>query len=512
MEQSIGKKIYFWVLVALALALVWFGFSSVAHAALAPVFGYDAIVYPPTLAYSDTKDVWGRSADSSFGFGTLFNISATSTSATDITRIRMWLTKQGTPTDNIYLEIYSGNRDVFIANTSSASSSALQTDSQSGLWDGESRFVDFTLTSPITFTAGTTYWIGTRRTGALDNSNYFYVRNFEENNTSNILGYAGNYRPCIYDGSFSVANDCSGVNQALESFLLYAEVDPIITLDYPTATTTPIVDFTNWVATISNPNTEGTRQQIGVQYWENTSSSQTFYDFQDYSPFVSTSPTPITKTKLLWFPPLTTSTKWIARPFNIVYTSDNSSSTLFTGDYVTFYVNNIDGDDTNTDPLALPNYPSSYESAIGTIFDLAVCPDLDFSSSTLSAIYCISTNFFKETTNTILGAAQSVFSTIGNLVRQVFPINVITHLIDNFNAVASSTPSDIILDDGGNPVVFGGREYVIFTSSTISDFSDNVGFDFRDLFSKIMYAATFLIITFQVVKIIQHLRKDRQGF
>jgi hypothetical protein len=102
--------------------------------------------------------------------------SFTASSSYSMKAVELKMYSVGTPTDKLYVEVYSGSAEGTLLGTSKQAS--FPTTSTSGEWK------PFLFTSPITITSGTKYWIRLRRT-TTDTTNYVQWLAY---NLSNITG------------------------------------------------------------------------------------------------------------------------------------------------------------------------------------------------------------------------------------------------------------------------------------------------------------------------------------
>lgn len=278
-----------------------------------------------------------------------------------------------------------------------------------------------------------------------------------------------------------------------------------ISFYFPTSTTPLTRDFSAWYLNVSS--TSG--GQVYVYYGKYGSTVLTLYDKTSYSPFVSVNPLLIPKSNLLWHPPLiATTTHWQADAYLFL------GDTILASSSMDFYINptatsvpysvipKLIQDKIGFDPLTL---------STSTTFITETCADFEFfSSSTLSSIACYSRNFIKDLGNSFNDIATGFAETLANTIKKVFPISTFSHVKDIFDQVQPSDAPDIILSST-NPDVFGGRSYTIFTSTTMETASQNVGFNYRDLFSKIMYAGTGILIILQTLLVIKLLKNEKRN-
>ncbi len=145
---------------------------------------------------STDKDEFNTNGNASYATGTVANYRRlqvfTATSSYSLSSISLYLSKYGSPTDNITVAIYgatgsSGSKkpDTTLHGTSNAvDGSTLKTISSAGAFEGE--WVNFTFSSPISISSGTSYCIVPDRSGSGDNANYYYWGVYDSGSYENI--------------------------------------------------------------------------------------------------------------------------------------------------------------------------------------------------------------------------------------------------------------------------------------------------------------------------------------
>ena len=141
------------------------------------------------------------------------------------------------------------------------------------------------------------------------------------------------------------------------------------------------------------------------------------------------------------------------------------------------------------------------------LFTLEACPDFTFGSSTLSTIGCNVSNFFKGIGNWIGETGNSLITTLGNLIVRVFPVNIFYHVYNDFQIAAAAPPP--ALPDLVVPLSSGNVSLI--TSSTEARIKATYGgYDYKDLWNKIIWAILGLIIIAEAWLIIAHLKSNKK--
>lgn len=266
------------------------------------------------------------------------------------------------------------------------------------------------------------------------------------------------------------------------------QADPTISLNFPTATSTP--EFSNWVVSIDSPvTTDYQSQTVGVYYYKNSTSTSPYLDsYTGYVPTVNlTENFPIPKSRPLWVTPETYPVTWYARAFYTVRRATTTAPYFYAetiySDYVQFSLNPTTqapavNEITETAGPFSPNIysvgytPTSTQLSIDSAFlvDCSAYDDADFfSSSTIGALGC----YARQTGLWLIGQlvippnwVKTYMSNSLEVIKNSFPFNYVFTVVDTVSAVAGGDlPSeDIVLT-----IPQLGISVDIMTTSTLSD-------------------------------------------
>jgi hypothetical protein len=121
--------------------------------------------------------------------------------------------------------------------------------------------------------------------------------------------------------------------------------------------------------------------------------------------------------------------------------------------------------------------------------------------------YCVVAGGIDSISNNISNATQSSFQTIYSLLNQVFPFSLVTSFNNdviaaktNFDNNVSSTAT--ISLGNGNPNVFQGHTFILYSSSTKDFFQAKLGWDFRGFATKLIYFFTGMMSILLAIKFI----------
>lgn len=471
MKTSLFSRIEFWVFIVIGFTLAFLGFYKLIYA-------------------SGTSFIFSQ--------GTIANTSEYKNTSTGYcatsTQITLASSTIPSPTvpfllDRIYFNVYSfvgGAQQFSIKKNNDEFSSYRYSTYSSGSGTSTVRYIDFSDLG-LTLHPLDTYqirlsFVSTACDGG--GTTILYSTNVGGASFSNpnVGGYLGDYSSDgVYFGWWGAPSTLFSIN-----------------LLYPTASST-VNDFPLWQL-----NAQATSNAyVRILYYPITNTQfflPSYYDEQYYGSIVLQGGTfSVVKTHSLLNSSLTTSTIWEAIPT----LNDPTSGETIYGDAVYF----------TADRNATSSFPSILENTSSTnVFALETCPEFNLSSSTLSSIYCNVLNAGKTAINSASGVVSSMFSTLGNLIIRIFPINILYHINSAFgvSSVATST-SNIVLNPSHSSSVFGGRSYAILTSSTMTDIKNNWGFDFKTFADYALYAGTGIIIILQTVMVIAHLKKEKQN-
>jgi len=129
-----------------------------------------------------------------------------------------------------------------------------------------------------------------------------------------------------------------------------------------------------------------------------------------------------------------------------------------------------------------------------------------FASSTLDMVRCSMGNFINGIFNNITGLIDKIISVIYGILRNIFPINIFSHIDNDFSVAVPTSAPDIVLSGAG---LFGNRSYSFLASSTMDNAAASIGFDYKKIADYFMYIVTFGIMLLSTVLIVKHLKNDK---
>ena len=133
--------------------------------------------------------------------------------------------------------------------------------------------------------------------------------------------------------------------------------------------------------------------------------------------------------------------------------------------------------------------------------------------TSITRVVCELGNFENRAINTIVESISSVFYVGGSAIKHTFPLNVFAHIHEDFTRAELSAPSSTagIVLTSDNSDILGGKTFTIMNSQTMSNVSNSIGFDYRELINKIIWAGVGLIIIFQSISVIRHMFGGESG-
>jgi hypothetical protein len=280
-------------------------------------------------------------------------------------------------------------------------------------------------------------------------------------------------------------------------------------------------DFDNWAVLVSNP-TAGFLYYMHVNYSLLTSSdplepANSFKTYDDYSSVLLTE----TTSSLIWtFPKFSNLTpswndtiyKWkIDFSFSAVSTFDVilSSSTR------NVYINYFSAAPTSTYSIYAGNFTSTstFEQIGKELSQRFAIQGCDVDASSTYSIWsptdwrCMFLLTIYDVASSTTSYAVSGMFSLWDRFTNIFPLNIIKTINSDINQLTSSSTPDIniVLAGAG---MFNGRSFNIYSSSTTAWINDDVGFDYKGLFDKILYFITGGIIVFTTIKLIKSLHRN----
>jgi hypothetical protein len=225
---------------------------------------------------------------------------------------------------------------------------------------------------------------------------------------------------------------------------------------YLYAPTSTVPDFENWV--ISETNAPSSSYYLAVDYGL-SSSSFTYTDIASFSPFVSTNPTPLTKTQSLWFPPLSIPAIWYAQ----AYLLDYSHNVLASSPIETFEI----------DPNAPMCTVCSIEATLAIFHSLGggetsstipTTANCDTTSSSflgdpvgnIQSGICNALSFLFIPNSAEKADIGNRFSSLGNQIKNKPPFGYFTSAIDAFSSSSFSDSATSSVVSTSTAAAFAG--------------------------------------------------------
>jgi hypothetical protein len=207
------------------------------------------------------------------------------------------------------------------------------------------------------------------------------------------------------------------------------------------------------------------------------------------------------------------STYYVKGMLGVLDVTGSNFTELIKGDAISFYV--ATGTViTNVQDVQTANLQPIDGYATGTVtgkglkmgFVLDTCEPLGFDN--LSAIGCYINNGIKQTMNTIFDGLNNTVTTAGTFLKQIFPLNIFSHIASDFETASHSntTSTQSIVFASTNPKLFGGHSFTLLSSSIVAGETAKGSFDLRGLISKILYGLTGVLLVYESIKIISHIK------
>ena len=341
--------------------------------------------------------------------------------------------------------------------------------------------------------------------------------------TSTVTGISVNFSAGDILGiECTWAYECNGIEGTLTGTSLSPEISFII----PINTSTPRNDFTNWNVELNGIDPSSTYNFTiqynvdGVNYAETDSWGEGLIYNGVYSlkksisllnpPTAFNSSTPVSSEA---------TTTWDA--VATLYINNCSTDCIITSSSISFVINNNGIVDNTNGSTTFSNYTPPVITSQSPILN-KLCPVvqswLDWPDMIGNGI-CTVGNYISGLFGISEYIGDSAISSTISLANGIFPLNIFVAVNTDIataksNVDASGTPS-IILNTGNNPVVFGGAQITLYTSSTLHAISDGnaytQGFDYKSFFDKLLYLITGLFIISVGIGAILHIKNITNG-
>lgn len=161
-----------------------------------------------------------------------------------------------------------------------------------------------------------------------------------------------------------------------------------------------------------------------------------------------------------------------------------------------------------------PNPTSTYSNLVEEFYHAPIFSDREecgeltfnfFSDTPIKNIGCMIRNafldFMDSLGNLVNKTMDAGLNKLVTLIRKVFPFREISAMNDIINDVQEATSTFSVTLSGNG--LWGGHSFSIINASSSSWIEERMGFDYRDLIGKILYALTLVIVILTTIKILK---------
>ncbi|MFI5205316.1 MAG: hypothetical protein ACHQVK_00060 [Candidatus Paceibacterales bacterium] len=159
--------------------------------------------------------------------------------------------------------------------------------------------------------------------------------------------------------------------------------------------------------------------------------------------------------------------------------------------------------------VTTPNGTASFLQPSSTQADLICNSTSSFNFWDINTWTCGIENLMNDIATSTANRTYIITRNSVSMITNSFLLSPIVTLNNDIALASQNTSTQSIILQSSS--TFNGLPIVLYTSSTTSWIKDKAGFDYKDIFAKIMYVMTFAIIVASVIKTLKDMNANNQA-